>query len=70
MNTHAEQTINEAQPHAIHYTQGRQSATRRQQKHELWLTFVNNTSTPKRKHNPKQAPTKPSLLHSLLSILA
>lgn len=60
--------VNDVQSGPVYYTQGSHSATRRQQKHELWLTFVNNTNVPKRKHNPKKASVRPSLLRSLLSM--
>jgi len=40
-------------------------ATRREQKHEMLLTFMANTKTQKRTRRP--APVKPKLLRTLLS---
>ncbi len=63
------QLSGDAQPSAVYYTEGRNNASRRQQKRQLLLTFINHTTTPKRKRN-RTAPVKPSLLHTLLAMLA
>jgi len=41
--------------------------TRRQQKHDMLLTFMANVKTPKQKRRP--APIKPRILKTLLSFL-
>ena len=45
---------------------GRQGTTRRQQKHDLLLTFMANTHTPYNKQ--RTAPVRPTLLKTLLSL--
>ena len=61
------QHTTDSQPTGVYYTRAGSSVTRRQQKHDMLLTFMKHANTPKRK--PKRtAPVKPTLLHSLLSI--
>jgi len=61
------QLSSDTTPSGVYYTPGRHTPTRRQHKRELLLTFITHTNTPKRKR--KTAPVKPTLLHSLLSLL-
>lgn len=50
-------------PCTIHYARVRPySRTRRQQKHQLLLTFMNHT------RKQRTAPVKPGLLHLLMSV--
>ena len=62
------QLSTDTQPAGIYYTPAANSRTRRQQKHDMLLTFFRHANTPKRKR--RTAPVKPTLLHTLLSMLA
>lgn len=61
------QLTTDAQPSGIYYTRPGSTTTRRQEKHEMLLTFMKHAHTPKRKPR-RTAPIKPTLLRSLLSI--
>jgi len=56
------------QPTGVYYTPASHRATRRQQKHELLLTFMKHANTPPPKRKHRTAPVKPTLLHTLLSL--
>jgi hypothetical protein len=62
------QLTTEPQPGKAYYTPGRHNPSRRQQKHELLLTFMTHSNSPKRKSTNRKAPVKPTLLHTLLSL--
>jgi hypothetical protein len=51
---------------ALHLNTPSARATRRQHKHELWLTFLNNATG--KKPDQLSAPVKPRLLRTLLSL--
>jgi hypothetical protein len=57
-------------PTGVYYTPGRGSASRRQQKRELLLTFIDHVNAPKPKQIRRSAPVKPTLLKTLFSFLA
>lgn len=61
------QLTTDTQPTGIYYTRVRSATTRRQQKHEMLVTFMKHANNPKRKPR-KTAPVKPTLLHTLLSL--
>ncbi len=53
-------------PKAVHYARYRPSPTRRQQKHDMLLTFFTCAAKPRKKQH-RTAPIKPSLMRSLVS---
>jgi hypothetical protein len=53
-------------PTGVYVSPATQSRTRREQKHDMLLTFYRHAGTPRRKR--KTAPVKPTLLSTLLSL--
>ncbi|MCF8451532.1 MAG: hypothetical protein K9G49_16790 [Taibaiella sp.] len=60
---------NEARPAAIYYTKGNKNPSRRQQKRQMLLTFINHSGY-KREFRRNTAPNKPLLIRVLLSIIS
>lgn len=55
-------------PTAVHYARYREAPTRRQQKHDMLLTFITSANKPRKKQTRRTAPVKPSLMRSLVSL--
>lgn len=64
----AMQLTTDPQPVKVYYSLGKHTSSRKEQKRELLLAFINHSTQTKRKPTRRSAPVKPSLLRSLLSL--